>query len=291
MLIQMFALVIYLNNKYWEHEVDGQVPEAVFCPGGEALHSLVEHLLQQKDFWAAERLLEICFRRPNDNATILSREASRDRFAQRDCKRIWRSVEWFVNTMDGDRDEEALRARLSILQTVCEGLLRRNLSHIAIEPRECHAWSWSTAFSTMDSLAAKITNLDEDYVWPTSRRFVRQRLIQVDKSILESLTQKDLAPQNYLEEIAELRRCAEINEDLRLEHGIRQRRNFLETYMSDYEEIEVDSAPERQQDSPTKLHMRVSEMQHKLEESVASYKELDMRFKELSMSYSLLYHA
>lgn len=143
----------------------------------------------------------------------------------------------------------------------------------------------------MDSLAAKITNLDEDYVWPTSRGFVRQRLIQVDKSILESLTQKDLAPQNYLEEIAELRRCAEINEDLRLEHGIRQRRNFLETYMSDYEEIEVDSAPERQQDSPTKLHMRVSEMQHKLEESVASYKELDMRFKELSMSYSLLYHA
>lgn len=103
MLIQMFALVIYLNNKYWEHEVDAQVPEAVFCPGGEALHNLVEHLLQQKDFWAAERLLEICFRRPNDNATILSREASRDRFAQRDCKRIWRSVEWFVNTMDGDR--------------------------------------------------------------------------------------------------------------------------------------------------------------------------------------------
>lgn len=215
-ILQILALVLLFRLRFYEHESRQNLRDADFSHRTVPIHGLLKHLLQRESYWAAEQVLEICFQR---------RALLYFRFMD-----IWEAVEWFVRSDEFDSKNEKLLAKIAIMQTVCEGALRWNLSNMDIEPRGSRMWSWSIARSALTQFVAQQDGIAGAREWKVSHGSIRAQLINIDREIIHSDDEEKRGESErkafavndversskYLGVLEDLRTRAEYNQDLRL---------------------------------------------------------------------------
>ncbi|KAK5738892.1 hypothetical protein LTR17_005618 [Elasticomyces elasticus] len=215
---QVLSAVLLLRLRYHEHEVKQPLPSdkfAILPTLCQSLPALVSILLQQSHFWAAQNVLEICFRRTKKDVHAVK------------LPEIWASIEWFAATESVD-DEQQCWAKIAILQTFCEGCLRRKLTSVTLQPPGLNKWSWEAGMACLSRLADEMQTQSQDKSWKGSRASIRQELISFDKTIWDGVQSKEFQVQHSTFRIlTDLIRRARQNNDIRLQSGIQWRVEVL----------------------------------------------------------------
>ena len=172
----------------------------------------MKYFLEDGKFWAAEIMLQICFRSVNRNHVI-------------QLKQIWKSVSWFLTANDKVISRDVLLARVAMWQTFCQGLLHRQLAHLDIGSDEDASWSWITSMQALDKAISELAG-EKDIA--TSRIVARTQLVKFDKKITAGCAQIDAGPGvQDLQLLYTLLEYAVKNDDYRLQHGLQWRINVL----------------------------------------------------------------
>jgi hypothetical protein len=167
-----------------------------------------EHLLQQENYWAAVNALEVCLRKAKNHFHTLN------------FTRLWEAIEPLATTCCADDPEEVLWATTDLLQTFCEGLLRRTATQIK---------PWGSAITFLSNMPQIIeAKCETKYAWSNSRSFRRQELIELDKAVLTRNQSRDLeideATAGRLSRVSD---HAQEHQDVRLRYEIRWRIGVL----------------------------------------------------------------
>ena len=122
---------------YQEHEVRQTLPVDAFAAlDGQSPITLVKHFLMQESIWAAENMLEICFRKTETGVHGI------------ELGEIWSAIEWFFGKSE---DECQTWAQIAVLQTFHEGCLRRKLMDITADGVHL-TWSWDKGSAILHKL-------------------------------------------------------------------------------------------------------------------------------------------
>jgi GTP-binding protein EngB required for normal cell division len=173
--------VLRLRASYLEHEFKEPLPKDRFSVNlglrlNVSLHDFLPHLLEHERHWAAENVLEMCFRKSGNKSHRIELTA------------IWHSIKDFV-TMDVlENNEETVWAQIAILQTFCEGTLRRQQLQL---PKGQGTDIWKQSKHIMAQLLQKLNNCSSGHHWIRSRACMRQKLIELDYSILKRTAESD----------------------------------------------------------------------------------------------------
>ena len=201
-----------LKRLYWSHETNKHVQDENFKCGDRTPCVLVRYFLEDGKFWAAENLLQICFRSVNKNHAI-------------QLKQIWKSVSWFLTANDIVASGDILLARVAMWQTFCEGLLHRQLAHLKIESDKDAPWSWVTSIQALEKAVSALAGAKDI---ATSRIVARTQLIKFDKKVTAGCAQIDAGPGvQDLQLLQTLLKYAEKNDDYQLQHGLQWRIDVL----------------------------------------------------------------
>jgi hypothetical protein len=203
--------VLLLRLMYLEHEVGDRLPADDFkVLLGHSPPELVSYLLQEEYFWAAEQVLEVCFRREEFNQNMI------------DLKSIWEAIERFCKDTD---EERLIWARIAVLQTYCEGYLRRRYADNNLDSLILGSQYWTQGMSILCKL---ITTIHES-MWIGSRVFIRQELLLLDTGILQQLKSPTPFPERRetVLKLVNLLTLARHNDDIRSRVGVQWRIEVL----------------------------------------------------------------
>lgn len=214
--------VLMLRLRYFEHETEEHLELAAFnimstfqsSDPDTVLSKWVSHLLQHENYWAAEQVLEVCFRN-------IERRHSYVAYGQ-----VWRDIKWFTSRPEASDDEQRLLAKIAIIQTFQEGFLRREASKLS------KVVSWSTQYG-WNTLVQVRSQLELSITWTGSRAYLRQELLRIDRDLFDlslietSVPEITLARDHIDSELSGLGMQAEEHHDMRLIAGIRWRRDYI----------------------------------------------------------------
>jgi small GTP-binding protein len=205
--------VFLLRLTYHEHEVRRKLPVDDFAVLDRLSPiTLVEYLLKQDSFWAAENVLEVCFRRTGTGVYVI------------ELQKIWSSIEWFFGKSE---DECRTWAQIAVLQTFHEGCLRRKLTDITASGVHL-TWSWDQGLVILEKLITLAKEQSGQEVWEHSRSRIRQDLILLDRFLWQDLRTKDFSREGTaLYMLNDLNKIARDNCDERLLCGVRWRIEVL----------------------------------------------------------------
>jgi GTP-binding protein EngB required for normal cell division len=202
-----------LRLKYLRYSFRGAIPATNFVLWStkrkeDAPYAFIEHLLRQENYWAAVNALEVCLRKANK------------RHYTHNFARLWKSIEPFATRTCANDPEEVLWATTDLLQTFCEGLLRRTATQIK---------PWESATKLLSNMRKMIEEkCDAKYTWSNSRSFRRQELIKLDKAVITKNQFRDLEiDEDTVKNLLRVRGHAEEHQDVRLLGGIRWRIGVL----------------------------------------------------------------
>jgi hypothetical protein len=196
--------------------------------------TIIQRLLRQDQYWAAEVVMKVMFlanfglsRQDNPSYDLL--------------QEAWASIQWFFEEhrlQDGKHhleeekhhleeeehplqdEEQELWAKIAILQTFCEGLLR--CSRAADIPA-CE-WSFTRITSLLQGLVNQALLRDEKEEWSRSRAFVREKLLELDKDVADAVERGDIVwSRAMFETLLQLSQISEGNQDLTIESAIHWR--------------------------------------------------------------------
>jgi hypothetical protein len=184
---------------------------------------LLPILLQRGHYWAAENVLEICFRR-NDKVHHAV-----------DIVGIWKAIDEFVRIESTTVDERTLWAQVAVLQTFCEGTLRHQLPHAPDATTNAH----DSTLGSLEHATQRIANLREeilarssDDAWTHTRASMRQDLIMIDNTTAKRAVDRKYSEdiEDTLETLNRIKSQAASNQDLRLDAGIQWRIELLTNF-------------------------------------------------------------
>jgi len=162
-----------MRVNYIAHEKRKQLPLSYFSPpwskqeSEDALCTWVAYLLKEGRFWAAQDVLEVCFRRAGRGTYRL------------DLKALWSAISSFVEP-DTDPHEAALLAKMTVLQVYCEGLIRRGFDIFKLE-------YWEDGREKITTTEECLMEILGENVWKTSRPRLRLNLLDVDASVVNAM--------------------------------------------------------------------------------------------------------
>jgi len=191
---------------YIAHEYRESLPQSCFAlPWSEtsdedALCPWVAHLLAEGRFWAAQDVLEVCFRWSG----IMPYKY------RLDLRALWNVISAFVQ-LDTAADEAPLLAKMAVLQVYLAGLVRRDFNI-----SELHYWK--DARDGITSTEQSLLKILGENVWKTSRPRLRLQLLDVDMDIVDALRsgQNSFNTTNCQHRLEATMKQAESNEDLSL---------------------------------------------------------------------------
>jgi GTP-binding protein EngB required for normal cell division len=134
----------------------------------EALCPWITGLLGQDRYWHAQQVLEICFRRTGAETYILHLD------------RIWDAISFFVQ-LNEKAHESKLLASLALLQTFCEGTMRR------LRGKCMDNTQWNTAWRLMQETNTLLCQVVGHQDWEISRPCLNMKLLDIDRDILSVL--------------------------------------------------------------------------------------------------------
>jgi hypothetical protein len=161
---------------------------------------LVEHLLQDQNYWAAENILELCFDPAITNPA-----------------NTWSSVKGFLERDDLEQDEEDLVAKVSMLQVILRGCLQSSSFDSTLVAFQ--AWEQKIAMHTR--LRRRLEDLYGDECWQESRQNLRYLLIKFDKEVYDCIIRRRFQPRSeYSRELMALNKQATCKHDLHLQQEV-----------------------------------------------------------------------
>jgi hypothetical protein len=210
---QSLAISLMIRLKYLRYQYQGAITATNFVlwstkKTDNAPYAFFEHMLQQENYWAAVNALEVCLRKAKKHFHTLN------------FTRLWEAIEPLATRCSANDPEEVLWATTNLLQTFCEGLLRRTATQIK---------SWGSAIAFLSNMPQIIeAKCEPKYAWSNSRSFRRQKLIELDKAVLTRNQSRDLeideATARHLSRVSD---HAQEHQDIHLMDGIRWRIDVL----------------------------------------------------------------
>jgi hypothetical protein len=138
----------------------------------------------------------------------------------------WASIRWFVEErlQDGkhplEDEEQELWAKIAILQTFCEGLLRCSR---AVDIPAC-GLSFTQVISLLRDLVNRAILHDKSGEWSRSRGHIRKELLELDKDVADAAERRNIVwSRKMFETLLQLSQISEDNKDLTIESAIHWR--------------------------------------------------------------------
>lgn len=213
---------------YIEHELGNGVSSDDFkILLGHSPPALVSLLLRDEYFWAAEKVLEVCFRREEPQQHSINLEV------------IWEAIAWFL---DDTTDNRTIWIRIAILQTFCEGCSRQGFADTEFDVLRFILRSWHQGMEMLSHLILGI----EKSNWVESRAFIRHELLMHDNLIWLQM-QRQRQPLNLAfqtaSELDDLLNLARKNDDDRYQAGIQWRIDVSNNQRSTHDPLALVAVP------------------------------------------------